>query len=184
MGPRAWHGPPFGFNRPLRIQPRLGVHPHRRFDGFRRNVFFWPFYPYYIPYVPYYFGDFGYAYDSSGSAYAEPDAGMEPPAPTIFERRTPAPPGAYAQPNQQREPAPEAAASPQPASEAPAPQVPTVLVFRDGRRLEVRNYAIVGPTLFNLSGGGPRKIALADLDLKATTQTNDDRGVEFSLPER
>jgi len=61
-------------------------------------------------------------------------------------------------------------------------QESTVLVFQDGHRLEIRNYAIVGRDLFNFSGPGPRRIDLADLDLKATQQANDDRGVEFQLP--
>src|SRR5579864_1473581 len=62
------------------------------------------------------------------------------------------------------------------------PQEPTLLFFKDGRKLEVQNYAIVGATLFDLTPGHPRKIALADLDLEATRQQNDDRGVAFQLP--
>jgi hypothetical protein len=62
------------------------------------------------------------------------------------------------------------------------PQEPTLLVFNDGRRLEVGNYAIVGSTLFDLTPGHPRKIGLADLDLDATRKLNDDRGVIFQLP--
>jgi hypothetical protein len=73
---------------------------------------------------------------------------------------------------------PTTAATPQPVQE----QQSTVLVFRNGKRLEVRNYAIVGDQLVNLSGGGPRKIALNDLDQKATSRLNNDRGVEFHLP--
>jgi hypothetical protein len=57
-----------------------------------------------------------------------------------------------------------------------------LLVFKDGRKLEVGNYAIVGATLFDLTPGHPRKIALADLDLEATRRQNDDRGVTFELP--
>jgi hypothetical protein len=44
------------------------------------------------------------------------------------------------------------------------------------------NYAIVGSTLFNLSDGTTRKVALAELDLPATMKQNDDRGVDFQLP--
>ena len=67
-------------------------------------------------------------------------------------------------------------------SEPDPPQPPTVLVFKDGRQLEVGNYAIVGTTLFDLTPGHPRKIAVADLDLEATLKQNDDRGVTFQLP--
>jgi hypothetical protein len=64
----------------------------------------------------------------------------------------------------------------------PEPQAPTLLVFKDGHKLEVGNYAIVGATLFDLAPGRPRRIALADLDLEATRKQNDDRGVIFQLP--
>jgi hypothetical protein len=47
--------------------------------------------------------------------------------------------------------------------------------------VQVTNYAIVGDELINLSGV-PRKIALAQLDLDATTQVNEDRGIAFRLP--
>ena len=68
-------------------------------------------------------------------------------------------------------------------SSAPQPQPePTVLIFKDGHKLEVGNYAIVAATLFDLTPGHARRIALADLDLEATRKQNDDRGVIFQLP--
>jgi hypothetical protein len=48
--------------------------------------------------------------------------------------------------------------------------------------LEVGNYAIVGATLFDLTPGHSRKIPISDLDLEATRQQNDARGVIFQLP--
>jgi len=63
-----------------------------------------------------------------------------------------------------------------------APQPVTALVFKDGHEMEVGNYAIVGATLFDLTPGHSRKVALADLDLEATRKVNDDRGVVFELP--
>jgi hypothetical protein len=74
----------------------------------------------------------------------------------------------------------DAASSNTVADEEPQPE--TILVFKDGHKLEVRNYAILGDTLFDLTPGHPRKIALASLDLDATRQQNDDRGVVFQLP--
>jgi hypothetical protein len=71
--------------------------------------------------------------------------------------------------------------------EPPAPplvQENTVLIFRDGHRLEVTGYAIAGQDVLNLSGNGPRRIALADLDLPATIRENDDRGIDFRIPGR
>ena len=63
-----------------------------------------------------------------------------------------------------------------------ANQPRTVLVFKDGRQREILNYAIVGTTLFDLTDGLTKKVALAELDLPATVKQNDDRGIEFQLP--
>lgn len=62
--------------------------------------------------------------------------------------------------------------------EAPA----TILVFLDGRRKDVKNYAIVAEFFYDLSDRLPRKILLADLNLDATIAANEERGVEFRLP--
>ncbi|HLJ27065.1 MAG TPA: hypothetical protein VKY85_10185 [Candidatus Angelobacter sp.] len=58
----------------------------------------------------------------------------------------------------------------------------TVLVFRDGRQLSVRNYAIADHTIWVLSNNSARKIPVSDLDVAATEQTNTNNGVEFRLP--
>lgn len=75
-------------------------------------------------------------------------------------------------------PKPEPVAAAAPA----APQEPTVLVFKDGHKLSVTNYAIQGGTLFNFSGEGPRRITVSDLDLEATMKANDENGIQFRLP--
>ena len=77
-----------------------------------------------------------------------------------------------------------------PSSPVPAPQAlekqeppaPTTLVFRDGRRSEVQNYAIVGDTLWVFSDQRAKKIPVASLDIRATQQVNEDRGVDFAVP--
>jgi hypothetical protein len=101
--------------------------------------------------------------------------------PTIFDRRGSG--AASYVPPVEDVPAPHAV---QDVYAAPAdpdpPQAPTLLVFKDGHKVEVGNYAIVGATLFDLTPGHPRKVALADLDLEATQKQNDDRGVVFQLP--
>ncbi len=123
--------------------------------------------------------DIGATDDNSADADAN-DADYQG-GPTIFDRRGSGadsyiPPVRYV-------PTPHSAqnfdAAP-PANEPP--QEPTLLVFKDGRKLEVGNYAIVGTTLFDLTPGHPRRVALADLDLAATQKQNDDRGVTFQLP--
>jgi len=78
------------------------------------------------------------------------------------------------------DPAPKQAAPAQP--EEVAAQPSTVLVFKDGHRSEVVNYAIIGSTLFDFAGGRTHKILLADLDLPATQKANEEQGVEFKVP--
>jgi len=71
-----------------------------------------------------------------------------------------------------------------PASEPPATQIraETVLVFRDRRSEEIRNYAIAGETLWVFTQQRARKIPIAELDVPATTKANEDRGIDFRLP--
>jgi len=66
-------------------------------------------------------------------------------------------------------------------SEDPGPM--TTLVYRDGHKTEVRNYAIVGANLMDLTKTPViKKIPLASLDLEATRHENEENGVEFHLP--
>jgi len=76
--------------------------------------------------------------------------------------------------------------SPPPQTQAVAerPRIPTVLVFRDGHRIEIQNYAIVGQTLWVVDEKAANKISIADLDLDATQNENRGRGVRFPLPEK
>jgi len=55
-------------------------------------------------------------------------------------------------------------------------------VFKDGHQIEVRNYAVIGSTLYDLSPGHRRKIALSELDLATTAKQNDERGIDFQVP--
>src|SRR5271170_3202228 len=155
-------------------QPQNSQHPHRHNNS------------QYLPWagaygVPY------YGYYDSGSDVADDPAGDYNGGPTIFDRRGPgtgpAPaPAPYSSRASNDGPQPESdydSAQPQaPASDQPQ----TVLVFKDGHQVEVANYAIVGNTLYDLSGGHRQKISLADLDLNATAKQNDDRGIDFQLP--
>jgi hypothetical protein len=62
-------------------------------------------------------------------------------------------------------------------------QPSTVLIFRDGHRAEILNYAVIGDTLFDLGADRTHRILLTNLDLPATRKANDDRGVDFQVPE-
>ena len=76
-----------------------------------------------------------------------------------------------------------AAQQPKPQAQRSAVESPaTVLVFRDGHRSEVRNYAIVGQTLWIFTEQRARKVPLSDLDVSATQAANAERGIEFAVP--
>ena len=62
-----------------------------------------------------------------------------------------------------------------------------VLVFHDGRREEVSEYAIMSGMIYSkadywTTGSWTRKIQIADLDVPATLRLNQERGVKFVLP--
>lgn len=58
---------------------------------------------------------------------------------------------------------------------------PVVFVYRDGRHLEARNYAIFGQTLWIFHADTTRKIPLTDFNLPASRKLNEKRGVEFPV---
>jgi hypothetical protein len=64
------------------------------------------------------------------------------------------------------------------------PATPTVLVFRDGHRMEIQNYAIAGQTLWVFNERQARKYPLSELNIPATSAANEQRGVQFSAPYR
>ncbi len=160
---------------------------------FRGSVFAYPYY--YGGYGDYGYGDYGpYAWDYSGDypgytgyvpgtfdaySYAPYAGSPYPPqyAPPAYYVSRSAPPPAPSAPqpeSYQRQPSNSHQTSEQPAE-------PTVLVFRDGHREKIANYAIMGSTLFVLSG--PRaRIPVAELDIPATERVNQDRGIDFKVP--
>ena len=70
----------------------------------------------------------------------------------------------------------------------PASTLPkAVLVFRDGHQEEIRKYMIVGTTIYTSSdswdnNSWTRKVQIAELDVPATLERNQERGAKFSLP--
>lgn len=156
------HGDGHNHNRPNRraVTPYLYAYPV----------------PYAVP-VPYGGDDNSAADDNNTDADNDPEYQG---GPTVFDRR-----GSGADsyvPPVRNAPPPHAADPDDPPADPGPPPQPTVLIFRDGHKLEVGNYAIVGVTLFDLTPGHPRRIALADLDLAATRKLNEDQGVTFQLP--
>jgi|ERR1700683_2252579 hypothetical protein len=108
--------------------------------------------------------------------------------PTVFDRRGDGPssyiPPGYESPAESNaaQTQAEQTAPPEYNSDSEPSPDPTVLIFKDGHQLEIGNYAIVNQTLYDLTPGHPRRIALADLDLPATQKLNDDHGITFDLP--
>jgi hypothetical protein len=58
----------------------------------------------------------------------------------------------------------------------------TLLVFKDGHKVEATNYAIVGQSLWIYTDNDSKRVPLADLDVTATKNANSDRGVTFQVP--
>lgn len=153
----------------------------------------YPYYPAYYPYYkvidPYTYGNV-YAGPADTGAVEEEDPGQYQGGPTIFDRRGSGQlyPNDYTR-DRTTTSAPSASPDNTPApAQAPSsappetPQPPTILVFKDGHKQEVTNYAIIGSNLFDLSSARRQKIAIADLDLAATQKANEDQGIEFKLP--
>ena len=161
--------------------------PHSRGNG-RGNASYGYAIPYYVPYDA---SGYGYDYVGGGDQYSAPPAGPTDYTLHIVVEQPPVPPHPY-----RNEPAPETSFAPErrpesqqsvPGQQSVAPVSeehsidPTVLVFRDGHKQEVSNYAIMGSTVY-VFDEHTKKIALAELDVPATVKANDDRGLEFQLP--
>jgi hypothetical protein len=70
----------------------------------------------------------------------------------------------------------------QPAASNTPQQPATTLVFKDGHRADIYNYAIAKGTLTVLDNGLRNRIPLSQLDIPATQKANEDRGVTFKVP--
>ncbi len=183
----SFAAPQFGMRSFNQQRERREHRDHRSRNGF------YPYYPVYY-YNPYFYGyDDTYVESNSslpgaGTFYSQPPAN-ETEYPQyrpyvesnsvidseghIYDRRPERAPAA---------PAVETAEQPPPSASSQEENEPrTLLIFKDGRQMEVSNYAIMGSTLY-LFSGDHRKISLVDLDLDATRKANDDRGIEFRIP--
>ena len=209
-GPAGFRGSPgFGSASHLGSAPRFGaafgtglrqpsLRTRRSFGGFHQPVFgsrhshhrvffgsVFPGYYGYYGYPTYYGGDFYSTpdyypgYDYYGSSYSAPaysaqnDIAQQQQDIDRLEDEV-------ARLREQRETQQQAREAPGPQTESPSE--PTLLVFRDKHTQEVQNYAIVGGTLWIFSEQRATKLPLSWLDIEATTQANDDRGVNFQVP--
>jgi hypothetical protein len=172
-------------NAPFRVHPGFGFnHHHRRYGNV--TPFYGGYYGggYYLPYA------YGYPMDVVEPGVDDTLEQDYATGPTILDRSGYPPDYAahraqedYRAELQSRQRDDLDAQQPaQPAPQEVAAQPATVLVFKDGHKVEIGNYALVGGTLYDLSDGRAKKIALASLDLPATVKQNDERGVDFRLP--
>jgi hypothetical protein len=183
--PNAGPGVPRGFTSGLPISvPSTPAH-NNGFIG-TNNRHHQQQHHHYVPYAPPvvygmvlpYAIDIGDAEEADNPG-ADEDAGYQG-GPTVFDRRGSGA-DSYVPPVDDDSTSDDAERAYDEAPD-PGPPDPTLLVFRDGHKLEVGNYAIVGVTLFDMTPGHARKVPLADLDLEATRQQNEDRGVTFQVP--
>ena len=166
------------FFRPPGHHPFQATRPQHHHNFFPNRPFGTPVYavPYYVP------GEVETPVDDTMEHASVPQE-QYLGGPTLFDRRGTGAPAAATAPAPQE---PEREVEFAPAREAApvADQPDTLLVFRDGHKLEVQNYAIVGDMLYDMTPGHSHKVLLADLDLDATTRQNDNRGIDFRLPPR
>jgi len=66
-----------------------------------------------------------------------------------------------------------------PPVETAPPEPSTILVLRDGKKVETDNYAIMGATFWNFSAHPVQRIPIAQIDISASRQANEVRGIEF-----
>lgn len=170
------------------------THPHYHYpyaSYYLRYGYRYPYYGYgYGSYWPWYWDTS--SYDNGDSSYqSDASRQIDDLNQQVQQLREQLDASEYAQsryglpaPPRDRETAPQPTRQQgQKADQLPAPpDLATVLVFRDQRIQEVKNYAIVGKTLVVVADERQRKIPLADLDLDATTKLNEERGVDFQLP--
>jgi hypothetical protein len=175
------HNQKFFFTHPPFRNPHFGNGVHRGSHRFQNFFGAAPLYavPYYVPY------DVSEPVDDTMEQMQAQPQSQYLGGPTIFDRRGPGVP--YRDTYADRAPAkeqPEPAPATQSGQAPPADQPETLLVFKDGHKLGVQNYAILGDTLYDMTPGHSRKVVIADLDLDATVKENDQRGIDFRLPLR
>jgi len=198
----AFHGPAMSHG-PITVNRSPGFAPRPQFGG----NFHQPFFPHrlhhhhrvFFPYVPWlayygypaYYGGYSYpldwassSYENQNDSYSQQNYQLQQQVNELSNE--------VAQLRGEQEAflsrplAPAApSAPPQPrAAEKSSPPEPTTLVFRDGRSEQVQNYAVVGHTLWIFSEQRARRIPLSELDLAATQRVNEDRGVDFAVPQQ
>jgi hypothetical protein len=167
----AFHGG--SFSRGSGVRVRVGSPYYNR--GFYGRRGYYPYLGYY-PYGYYGWYDDPLAYDTQGDQDVYADSSYPAPYPedSGLQRDVQALNGKIdrlqADVSARNRPQPDA-------------EPETALVFRDQHVEEVRNYAISGGALWVVNAQTSKKIPLVNLDIDATVKMNEDRGVDFQVPE-
>ena len=172
-----------------------GFAPQPRFGAVSRNRMARPHHPFNPAYgyygAPYIYSDY---YEPSDFEYQAPEPPPQPvpvqvnneplPDPMLLELHG----GRWIKVTNFGEP-PDRDLALETSSDTPQskPLPPAVLVYRDGHTEELSSYSIIGGLIQTKSnywttGAWMRTIPVADLDIPATLQQNQKRGVNFELP--
>jgi hypothetical protein len=124
-----------------------------------------------------YLDPFWYDYDEPDFNY-EPPPPLEPPAPPMLMPPPPAPPEPQRIPSN-----PKMMEVPGAKAEAAAkPLPPAVFILSNGERIESRQYLITSERVQLTVDRHERSIPLDQLDLKATTAADRERGIDLRIP--
>lgn len=174
-----------GFVPSSRFGVRFGTGFRRPFIGPRRfhdRFFFSSFTPFYFGYYGYpaYYSDYSY---SAGQPYPSYDYYAAQSSYDMAQQqqdidRLEAEVERLKEERQSSETTPANAQ----AENKSEPSTPTILVFRDKHTQEVQNYAVVGGTIWIFNEQRATKLPLSWLDIDATTKANEDRGINFRVP--
>jgi hypothetical protein len=162
-----------GFGRPF-FGGRFHHHHHHFFGGLWGYGYYgypaWGYgyygYPWFADYsysTPYYASDVGAAGSGEQARIEQRLDRIEERLDALLDRTArPAPAQAQTTPTQ--------------------PEPTATLVFRDGHKEEIQNYAVVGHTLWVFTEERARKIPVAQINTEATDKANEQRGVDLHLP--
>jgi hypothetical protein len=178
FGSRPFFNRPFGhFRRPFFFNSCFGFFGCSPFFGF--GFVGAPLFP---GYYPYYYPDYyGYYPPATTEVYSNNGGGNDVELTTEVQRLSDEVADLRDEQRESRSQYPQTAAPGQSISAVP-PAASTIFVFRDGRRLTAKNYAITGQALWIFDEHSARRYVLADLDRAATEQANSANGVELRIP--
>ncbi|HEX4810047.1 MAG TPA: hypothetical protein VH325_14005 [Bryobacteraceae bacterium] len=146
--------------------------------------YLWALYPNY--YDPFLFDNSGY--DSAPGYGADYNGGYDPYASGYGPQQGPDPQTAYLsdQIQQLSGELSQLNAGPQPPPQVPmapmssaAPATPITVVLKDGKRLQVQNYAVMDQTFWDFTSQPVKKIPLASIDITASEKMSAASGADF-----